>query len=551
MAEPMRAVVPDEEVSDLPTAQRQIVEEAAHEFVFAVVGRIGSGTSQVAAAFKELLEQLKPSFDTKILKATEVIENWAKREQQPHPVRTAKRTIEDAQRWQDLGDEMRKKTKDNSAVAKGLINEIRNTRGTAVQQTVVNGEPVIPDGRPRAYILDALRHPAEVNLLRHLYQEAFVLIGVVCDQDARVARLQRKFENPAGAKLDQFMLRDEKDNKTHGQQVAKAFQLADFYVDNTPDRFTYTEAGNVRDENPDWDINEKLQRLVRIVRHEGIERPEIAETAMHHAYSAQMRSACLSRQVGAALVDREGNLLATGTNEVPKAGGGVYGEVFVDGYDGNKKPEERHKKPDDHRCAFQKGDQKYCSSTREQNVIIEDIIKEVAASMGEVPADKVAALRAKLKNGRVGDTIEFSRAVHAEMDALLSAARSGASTVGTRLFVTTYPCHYCARHIISAGVDEVQYIEPYFKSLASRLHSDAIQQSASGWLAPSQKGVTVLFRPFTGVAPRLYRRAFLKDRDLKNDDTGDLRLGVPDWGTPWHLRKKSYIQLEAQITKVD
>jgi hypothetical protein len=100
-------------------------------------------------------------------------------------------------------------------------------------------------------------------------------------------------------------------------------------------------------------------------------------------------------------------------------------------------------------------------------------------------------------------------------------------------------------------VDEVQYIEPYFKSLAARLHSDAIQQSANDWVPPSKQGKTLLFRPFTGVAPRLYRRAFLKDRDLKNDDTGDLSISTPDWGTPWHLRKKSYVQLEAQITKTN
>jgi deoxycytidylate deaminase len=173
-----------------------------------------------------------------------------------------------------------------------------------------------------------LRHPAEVSLLRHLYQDAFVLIGVVCDQDTRETRLERKLGNPEMNKLRDFMRRDEKDNLTHGQQVAKAFQLADFYVDNTPDRVIYTETGEKLEENPEWDINDKLQRLVRIVRHEGIERPEISETAMHHAYSAQMRSACLSRQVGAAVVDKAGNLLATGTNEVPKAGGGVYGEHF-------------------------------------------------------------------------------------------------------------------------------------------------------------------------------------------------------------------------------
>ncbi len=272
-----------------------------------------------------------------------------------------------------------------------------------------------------------------------------------------------------------------------------------------PTDFLYTEAGEKSGENPEWDINDKLQRLVKIVMHDGIERPEVSETAMHHAYSAQMRSSCLSRQVGAALMDRDGNLLSTGTNEAPKAGGGVYGESF---------DADPAKAPLDQRCAYRPD--KFCSSTREQNTIIDGIIADVSA-VQQLDSEKKLKLRALLKDGRVGDTIEFSRAVHAEMDALLSASRSGGATVGTRLFVTTYPCHYCARHIISAGVDEVQYIEPYFKSLASRLHSDAIQQRSAGWLPPSKGGKMVLFRPFTGVAPRLYRRAFMKDRDLKND----------------------------------
>jgi len=362
-----------------------------------------------------------------------------------------------------------------------------------------------------------------------------VLIGVVCDQDAREARLAKKFGNPKKDDLDAFMSRDEKDSQSHGQQVAKAFQLADFYVDNTPDRFIYTETGEPSSENHDWEINDRLQRLVRIVRGKEVERPTIEETAMHQAYSAQLRSACLSRQVGAALVDKNGNLLATGTNDVPRAGGGVYGEHFMS--EGAKL---------DHRCAFRPN--KMCSSTDEQFKMIDSIVNEVAAIKAFSKEEK-AALKGKLKNGRVGDTIEFSRAVHAEMDALISAARSGASTLGTRLFVTTYPCHYCARHIISAGVDEVQYIEPYFKSLAARLHSDAMQQRGSGWKAPSDGGEHVLFHPFTGVAPRLYHRAFFKDRDLKNDLTGKMEIGIPDWGAPWHLAKKSYVQLEAQITQ--
>jgi hypothetical protein len=135
------------------------------------------------------------------------------------------------------------------------------------------------------------------------------------------------------------------------------------------------------------------------------------------------------------------------------------------------------------------------------------------------------------------------------MDALLSAAREGISPIGTRLYVTTFPCHYCARHLVTAGVDEVQYIEPYPKSQALDLHDDAIQITAKNWVPPSQGGKKVLFRPFSGVAPRLFGRAFLKDRDLKNKETGLIDIGTPAWGTPWHLRRASYVELEAALAR--
>jgi hypothetical protein len=157
---------------------------------------------------------------------------------------------------------------------------------------------------------------------------------------------------------------------------------------------------------------------------------------------------------------------------------------------------------------------------------------------------------AALRKTRIGLLIEFSRAVHAEMDAILSAARAGVSPVGTRLFVTTFPCHYCARHIVTAGVHEVQYIEPYAKSLAIDLHEDAIETEPDKWKAPQPDGTgKVLFRAFVGVAPRLYPRAFLKDRNYKDKMTGKFQMGTADWGNPWSLSKVSYPDLEAQLTK--
>jgi hypothetical protein len=117
--------------------------------------------------------------------------------------------------------------------------------------------------------------------------------------------------------------------------------------------------------------------------------------------------------------------------------------------------------------------------------------------------------------------------------------------------VTTFPCHYCARHVVSAGVDEVQFIEPYPKSRALKLHGDAITTTVAEWVAPSgQSNKTpgaprkVLFRPFTGVAPRLYRRVFMKDRNLK-DDAGNFQVGEAAWARG--LLRLSYQDIENTI----
>ncbi|WP_431101057.1 deaminase [Roseateles noduli] len=256
---------------------------------------------------------------------------------------------------------------------------------------------------------------------------------------------------------------------------------------------------------------------------------------MYHAAGAKMRSACLSRQVGAALTDQRGNVIATGTNEVPRAGGGVYGGEFAF---------EQGAVPPDHRCAVKN---KYCSNTRIQDEIMEEVLDALPIT-GQAP-DR-AELKKALKGTTLARLLEYSRAVHAEMDALLTAARLGKSTVDTKLFVTTFPCHYCARHILSAGVDEVQFIEPYPKSRAFTLHGEAIETVFTTWVKKSpDRPAKVLFRPFTGVAPRLYGRAFLKNRELKNENSGDMEVSEPKWAPG--LLEASYLQLEKKLEGSD
>lgn len=441
---------------------------ASAEFVFAVVGHAGSGTTAIAKTLEHLLVETRLDgtiFDVAMIRARDVIEEWAKRKGKQIPPGGPKRYLKDVQLLQDYGDEMRAEANNDgsyeyAAVARGLIDFIRRERARRTGATIMSGQPVKPDGNPRAYILDSIRHPDEVQLLRNVYGSAFVLIGIVCEEEKRISRMQEKYVDCGKGNAQSFMKRDADDEKRHGQHVADAFHLADFFVDNTTDR--ERKGGS----NPDWKVNEDLSRLVKIITHSELTRPNLPETAMYHAFSAQMQSACLSRQVGAAVVDKQGNIIATGTNEVPKAGGGVYGEGIA-------------AEADDSRCAFFKdGSMRFCRNTDEQNKIVEDLLEEVP-ELKAVSEDRKKELKKSLRRTRIGGLLEFSRAVHAEMDALLSAARKGVSLAGCRVFVTTYPCHYCARHIVAAGIDEVQYIEPYPKSQALSLHPDSIRPSIS------------------------------------------------------------------------
>ena len=584
------------------SAKEVLRAEDARELVFAVVGHIGSGAGTVARELRAKLAE--KDFDVSLLKASRAIRRWADRMRKSSTSSTAgKKYLSDVAKMQDLGDEMR--GTDHAAVAIELVRMIREERADKTKTSAQDGQPVLPDGKPRAYVLDSLRHDAEVHLLRRLYGNSFVLVGVVCDEDVRINRLGKKYEDGGHGNVKKAMERDEDDPaRKNGQKVREAFWLSDFFVDNSP-----TSPGDEKSKisRPDESVTAQLKRLINIVSYNSVERPTLAETAMYVAYGAARRSACLSRSVGAALVDQRGNIASVGVNDVPRAGGGLYGADLTTGLGDHQL---------DHRCAYYPDDQSedpyrtqgHCRNTREQIRIVDGLIAaidslaekdELKKLSPDLPFENLASFggqfRAMLsslqdhekellvevlkRKGGIGELTEYSRAVHAEMEALLAAARSGISPVGSRLFVTTFPCHYCARHIVSAGVDEVQFIEPYPKSRALLLHRDSITKEEANWLAPSRfkaripseekqdstspgakprtpkkhpVAPRVLFRPFVGVSPNLYERLFTKDREWKNKKTGLLAIQKePEWGSSLYLGRLSCFELEARLTIAD
>lgn len=506
-------------------AREIVLSDQSKELVFCVVGHIGSGTSEVAKTLDNLLQQ--KGYDSKIVKASDLI---TERSTIPNGLTKLQRV----EHLQDAGDDLRKNN-DSTIISRLFISKIRQLRAQSMGVEYDETMPVNPDGNKRAFILDSVKHPQEIEMLRRVYRNSFVTIGVVCDEEVRTKRIKDKLDINT-SQSEQLMKRDSKDgNNNNGQHVAAAFHLSDFFLDNTENEQIDGAP------NPEWLITDHLARLVSIITHEIIVRPTLSETGMFHAHGARLKSACLSRQVGAALVDEIGEVISTGKNEVPKAGGGTYSDTFLQSIDSSEDGR-CYRKP--HHIGSNTPSLPYCSNDTEKDSIIDEIVEDIkSAENSKIDSEEIKKI---LKNSRISSLIEFSRAIHAEMDAVLSALRQGKSITGSRLFVTTFPCHYCARHIVTSGVDEVQYIEPYPKSLAYKLHRDSIALKLTDGNFPSQGGNKVIFKPFVGVAPRLYQRAFMKDRDLK-DNNGILHIGSPEWGVVWATNKMSIGELEKEL----
>ena len=129
--------------------------------------------------------------------------------------------------------------------------------------------------------------------------------------------------------MKKVIARDLGEAGTFGQMTRKVFSLSDFFVCN--------------DQKID-ELRRKLRRFLEIIFDVNIHTPTPDEAAMYDAEAAGASSACMSRQVGAAIVSEGGELVAVGRNDVPKFGGGLYTEDDQSVWDGNGIQD------NDHRC---------------------------------------------------------------------------------------------------------------------------------------------------------------------------------------------------------
>lgn len=350
---------------------------------------------------------------------------------------------------QEIGDRYCAEADDDAAVVLGALVELGARRGAAGK----------PTDSPTAWILNSLKRDGEVAQLRQIYGDHVIVIGAQASRQTRKRVLTEKIAPKApskadeeiGATIEQLLAVDlDSDFGEFGQNILDTFPKADCFVRCGEDRTTEAEVTRLLDllfGSPDASI------------------PTVDEYGMYLATSVAARSPELGRKVGAAILQGD-SVVALGANSHPVTP--------------TESPHFDRSKLDLSRLAL-------------------DTLKRLD-SAGALAADAHSQLLSsadtyvqtllsgELKGSEMAALTEFQVPVHAEMAALLDALKQGKSVVGSTVYVTAYPCHGCARHLLRVGLDVV-YLDPYPKSRAAAMYG---------------RDVADRFRPFTGVSPSRY-----------------------------------------------
>jgi len=456
------------------------------ELVVGLVGRIGLDTRLVSEKIALVLSDY--DYETKTIKVTSLV-----------PALSSIPPLKDhpLEKYYDSRIVACNKLRDisgrNDILSCLAVAKIRELRG---ESTGNQDSPL----KRVAYIIDQIKRPEETSLLRQVYRDFYIQVHSFPTRRYSDLRLANRIanshpENPREevwrATAAQLIGRDDsEEDEEAGQRVRDVFPLADVIV-NASEETTLTN---------------ELDRFFEIFFGRPTRSPTLDEYAMALAFSASVRSIDMSRQVGAAIVARSGEVLALGCNEVPKAGGGTYWEGDTS----------------DARDATLGEDQ----NSRRKRSMVTDIVYRLAkrglaperfaeVKMEELEKELIDDRDGALKECLILDSLEFGRMLHAEMCAISEAARVGTSVHRHHLYCTTFPCHNCAKHIVGVGLDRVIYLQPYPKSYVSELYPDSIQIDPE-----SEAGEKIPFQQFVGVTPARY---YLFEKERLKDETGRMK----------------------------
>ena len=478
------------------------MSEEAPELVFGLVGPIGVDMNAVQDALQLALQSVNYTTHT-VHVSSDMAELDAYSEDQELATRFERKIRAANLLCRNHGADV---------LARLSIARIRNIR-QAQQSKKESGETIEvikSQLSANAFIIRQLKRPEEVKLLRKTYDRKFVQISVTMPEDGRLDALKTRLsadepQVPDFEETARKLIAIDRDEDTpEGQNVAKAFHTGDVFI-------------NAKSHD---EIRKTIDRFIRAFFGHNHIGPSKDEFGAYLAKTAALRTVDLSRQVGAAITTRHGDVLSLGCNEVPKYGGGNYWD------DDDEKARDIDRPAEGNKAEIQRITVDFLTRLENAELLVH----------GQTTNSIIEEHRDLINDAMISDITEYGRMTHAEMSAICEAAKNGHNLKGATMHVTTFPCHNCAKHIVTSGILRVVFIEPYAKSRADRLHSDSISIN-------QQQDDKVSFEHFAGISPRRYRDIFEKGK--RRDSNGAIQTWYEGKPLPRILdRSPSHINKE-------
>lgn len=318
------------------------------------------------------------------------------------------------------------------------------------------------------FVIDAFRNPFEVEFFKRRYNE-FYLITVQRDSDyinSALQGLSTQFIEKLNEREQGKLIDKKTSENVHewitSQNIDECRQKADIFIENV--QASSSQPANLR---------LQLIKLIALAQKPGCITPDKDERGMQLAISARQNSGCLSRHVGAVVTNKEGFVLGVGWNDPP------LGQTPCSLRTAHELITEEHL---DNFSEYEQSDE-FKKHIEEQGI-----------------DDNPFCFKDELRKIKGGKRAEFTRALHAEENAMLQATRHGVESLrDSILYTTDSTCTLCAKKAYHLGVNRIVYIEKYSGIDISQTLKTGIRKIS----VERFQGITgsAYFRLFTPLVP--------------------------------------------------
>lgn len=421
------------------------------------------------------------------------------------------------------------RTKSNGILVNTIINSIKNERTkNTTKKTLV-------------YLVDQLKNVGEYKVLSHIYGLNYIQLSLFSNEKERDQNLKVKFESDAilekkydkksltslifnkikvkGKPIKNYISRKKiaswsenylnvilsdtshrlilKDfieidvellNKKSGQQISELFHKSHYFINL---------------DLPKSNIENEISKFVNLLTGQYKEYPTQDEFGMCLAYQASVRSNFPGhRHVGAAIVSTEGEVISVASIRAPAKSS-------------NPTRQDQNK--------IEPGYDKYYKKIDSWSDFIDSITTSKEEKNNQIKLDATSTNTLADINKFIKSILDFHPCTHAEISAIIDAAKLGVSVREAILYTTTFPCHLCAKDIINAGISRVVYLEAYPKSKNKELYPDLIDFDINS------KSEKTPFEFYCGIAPKRFLYAYSLDNQAKNKIIPLLQFELPKY----------------------